>query len=209
VITLDDSVRLVSMQFSFSNINVVPTSVKKLELEMLEERNERKTYKGNGEVIIKPIENVSLVEFLDNLEVGYELVDAFYQPRIDPKDPRGNRIYHMVRFLFARRKYVELSDEFKEVRSTIHAELRKICEQAMWRVRAFLNPFFMDDEEVLGQRALSINLEARKPLFHPDGQLVMVWQKDERGNRVGETPFPLKPDYYLRIEDNVVQSLMA
>jgi hypothetical protein len=185
------------MQFSFSNINVVPTSVKKLELEMLEERNERKTYKGNGEVIIKPIENVSLVEFLDNLEVGYELVDAFYQPRIDPKDPRGNRIYHMVRFLFARRKYVKLSDEFKEVRSTIYAELRKICEQAMWRVRAFLNPFFMDDEEVLGQRALSINLEARKPLFHPDGQPVTVWQKDERGNRVGETPFPLKPDYYL------------
>ena len=111
----------------------------------------------------------------------------------------------MVRFLFARREFVDLSEEFKVVRDIISKELRSICEVAMWRVRTFLNPFYKDGEEVIGYRAISVNLESRKPLFCPDGQPVTVWQKDEKGNRVGDAPLPLKPDYCLRVKDNTVQ----
>ena len=206
MVTLDRTIRLVGLQFSFSNINVVPELLKELELESLEERNERKGRKSSGEMVITPTENSSLMEFLSDLEVaGYELVDAFYQPRVHPKNPRI--IYHMARFLFARREHADPSEEFKGVRNAISAELLKICEQAMWRVRAYLNPFFTADEEVPGYHALSINLEGRKPVFLHDGQPVVVWQKDEEGNRVGDTPLPLRPDYHLRlrIDTNVIQ----
>ena len=205
-----NGVRLVAFQFSFSNPNIVPHSLKQLERkgETLEEQNERKAREGSGSMIIKPTENCSLVQFLDNLKgAGYEMVDAFYQSRIDPKDPRGRRMYHMMRFLFVRHEDVDISDEFKKVRNVIGAELREICTQALWRVRAFRNPFFKGGEEISGQRALSVNLEARKPLFYPDGQPITVWQKDEKGYRVGDKPQAIKPDYCLHIKDDAVQLL--
>jgi len=205
VVTLDSSVRLVALQFSFSNADAIPTSVKRLDRETPEERNERKNH-ASGTPLIEPTENCSLVDFLDEIKsAGYEMVDALYKERIDPKDPRGRRMYHMVRFLFARREFVDLSEEFKATRDIISRELRSICEVAMWRIRAFLNPFFEKGEEVIGYHAISINLESRKPLFRPDGQPVTVWQKDEKGNRVGDAPLPLKPDHYLCIKDNAVQ----
>ena len=205
MVALDSSVRLVALQFSFSNPGAMPVSVKRLNQETSEERNERKNH-SSGTLVIEPTENCSLVDFLDDLKsAGYEMVDAFYKERIDPKYPRGQRTYHMVRFLFARREFVDLSEEFKVVRDIISKELRSICEVAMWRVRTFLNPFYKDGEEVIGYRAISVNLESRKPLFCPDGQPVTVWQKDEKGNRVGDAPLPLKPDYCLRVKDNTVQ----
>ena len=137
------------------------------------------------------------------------MVDSFYKERIDAKDPRGKRSYHMVRFLFARREFVELSDEFKKVRGVIRAELQSICESAMWRVRAFSNPFYKNGEEIPDQRAVSVNLEARQPLFRPDGQPVTVWQKDADGKRVGDAPLPLKADYCLRIVGDAVQLVTA
>lgn len=205
MVELDSFVRLIALQFSFSNPDVIPASVKRLDRETPEERNERKKH-SNGTLVIEPTENCSLVDFLGELEAaGYEMVDAFYKERIDPKDPYGRRTYHMVRYLFARREFVDLSEEFKAVRDVNSRELRSICEVAMWRVRALLNPFFKDGEEIPGQRAVSINLESRKPLFRPDGQPVTVWQKDESGNRLGEAPLPLKPDHCLRIEENAVR----
>ena len=208
MVAIDGSVRLVALQFSFSNINIVPEILQERELDTTADRNERKAREGSGEMVIMSTENSSLVKFLNDLEAsGYELVDAFYQPRVHPKNPRI--LYSMVRFLFARREYVDLSDEFRKTRDVTYAELRKICEQAMWRVRAYLNPCFKDNEEVPGQHALSVNLEGRKPLFLPDGQPVVVWQKDEEGNRVGDAPLPLKPDHSLRIVDEVVQLVTA
>lgn len=209
MVALNGSVRLVAIQFSFSNPDVIPSSVKRLNRETQEERVERKNH-SSGVVVIEPTEKCSSVEFLGELEAaGYEMVDAFYKERIDPKDPRGKRTYHMVRFLFARHKFVELSDEFKKVRDVIRAELRSICESAMWRVRSFSNPFYKNGEEIPDQRTVSINLEVRQPLFRPDGQPVTVWQKDENGERVGDAPLPLKASYCLHIVDDAIQLTMA
>src|SRR5665647_3838956 len=103
----------------------------------------------------------------------------------------------MVRFLFAHHEFAQPSDKFKNVRDFVRVEFQRICRSALWRTRLFSNPFYQHGAEILGQRSVSINLEARQPLFHPDGQPIKMWQKDERGRRVGESPLSLKPDYYL------------
>lgn len=203
-VKLSDFVPLIGLQFSFSNSDVIPPSVKHQKKETPEESNKRGSC-SSGNLIIKPTENCSLVELLNKLEVaGYNMIDAFYQERIDPKDPNSKRIFHMVRFLFSYRGYVEPSDEFRERRSAIWTELRNICQVALWRVKVFSNPFYKDGKEIPGQRALSINLEARKPLFYPDGQPVMVWPKDKNGKHLGDASLPLKPDYCLRIKKSAI-----
>jgi hypothetical protein len=200
--TLGTSVRLVSLQFSFSNPDVVPECVKKLPRETQEEASARKTMPIPGQAIIQPTEDVSLVEIPGMLEkAGYELVDAFYKPRIDQKT---KKTYHMVRFVFAHHAHVSLSPEFKSVRDRIRLALDGICTQAMWRTRSFLNPFYKDGERVEDQYAMSLNFEVRKPLFLPDGQPVVMWEKDAQGKRTGTAPVPLKARLNLVVEDQTI-----
>lgn len=190
-------VRMVGFQFSFSNPTVVPSVLKRLSQETKEESVDRRS-RATGVMIIEPTEQCSLLSFLGELEAeGYEMVDAFYQERVDDEYPQGKRTYHMVRFLFTRHEFAEVSDEFRKARDVIRTELQRICEEAMWRVRAFSNPFYGNGEEVDGQRAVSVNLEARVPLFLPNGQPVTMWQKDERGRRIGVAPLPVGPKHTL------------
>lgn len=135
---------------------------------------------------------------------GYELVDAFHRERINPGGSYGTKTYYVARFVFVRREFVRASEEFRRIRSRIWEDLTMMCEQAMWRVRAFSNPFFEKGEEVLGQRMLSINLEARKPLYQPGGSPILVWDRDKRGERVGECSHPLRPTHALRLMGNAI-----
>lgn len=199
--------RRIVVQFSFTNAAAIPPSVARRNPETLEERIERKSH-STGSMFIAPTPQCSIADFLTELETeGYELVDAFYKPRIDGKDPRSNRTYHMVRFVFATSDLAKPSDEFKAARETLRAELKAICEGALWRVRSFLNPFYVNGEEVEGQNVVSVNLEAREPLCRPDGQPVTVWQKDADGNRVGNAPLPIAPKSNLHIVDGVITLL--
>ena len=43
----------------------------------------------------------------------------------------------------------------------------------------------------------SVNCKGRIPLFRPDGSLVLRWQKDEEGNRIGDAPVSLQSDHSL------------
>lgn len=202
--TLGSEVRIVKLQFSFSNSDVIPASVKRVARETLDEMIERKG-PGAGVMVIQPTERCSILEFIEELEAsGYELVDAFYKARIDKKDPRIARTYHMVRFVFARNEFAEPSAEFVTKRGVIRADLEKICDDAMWRVRAFLNPFEKNGKEIEGVKALSVNLEARVPFLLPDGKPVVEWQKDEAGQRVGDEPLPIRARFRLQVWDNVV-----
>lgn len=159
MVTLNDTVRLVAMQFSFLNPVLVPASVKRLNRETQGEHMERKSH-SSGVMVIEPTEKCSLVEFLGELEAaGYEMVDALYKERINYKDPSGKSTYHMVRFLFARREFAGFSDEFKKAHDDIRTAFVEMCRVAMWRVRAFSNPFYKNGEEIAGQRAVSVNLE--------------------------------------------------
>jgi hypothetical protein len=194
-------VRMVAIQFSFSNREVVPAVIRQRNRETPFEHVARHL-RTAGERVIEPTENVYLKEFLTELEVaGFELVDAFYQCR--PKGENLDRTYYMARFLFARRAFAVPSAEFALVRDSIRTELQGMLHTAFWRVRAFLNPFYQNGKEVAGQRSLSINLEHRVPLFLPDGHLVKSRRK-ENGKKVGD-PQPLRPDFWLMVMgDNVL-----
>ena len=195
-----DNYRLIILQFSFTNSGVVPQMIKNVGRETLYGYNIRKSRLTNGIMVIEPVENCSLSDFIEELkDAGYEMVDAFHQERINPK-PYSMKTYHMVRFTFASHEFVNISDDFKKKRDDIYVALTEMCSTAMWRVRAFSNPFYKDGEEIHGQRVLSINMEARKPLFHPDGQPIMVWQKDENGRRIGSAPVQITPEYSLTLD---------
>lgn len=201
MVPIDGTVHLILLQFSFSNANAVPPAIKRRQRETLNERKERKTH-TDGIVVIEPTLNCSLSNSIDDLEAaGYELVDAFCQKRLDPKDPAGRRVYQMVRYMFARKEFVNISEEFRRVRYVIRAELQEeMCDSALWRVRSLLNPLYnRNGEEVEGQYMMSVNLEARRPLLRADGQLVVEWQKDENGRRIGVAPVPIMAEHILRL----------
>ena len=204
---LNENIPMVSLQFSFSNPEAIPVLVRHRSNETMQERQVRKNH-TSGQLVIGPTENCSIATMFTGIKsAGYELVDAFHQERIDPKDPTGRRRYHTVRFQFARSETAQISDEFKAIRDQIHYELQDICGNAHWRVRAFLNPFYRNGEEVQGKNAVSINFEARNPLFHPNGEPVLVWRKDERGNRLGNCPVPQRFNLVLSVVDNELKLL--
>jgi len=202
MVRIDASVRLILLQFSFSRETAVPALLWQRNPERPNERKRRET----GRMVVEPTPNCSLAKFVsDILGCGYELVEAFHQQRIDPKDPAGKRKYHIVRYVFVRQEYLEeIQEGFKRLRPKILEELQETLEETMWRVRVFANPFFSDGEEIPGQSALSVNLEVRTPLIQ-NGKPVTMWQKDADGNRVGSSPVPIKPEHCLRLEENSLQ----
>ncbi len=209
MVPLKSCVRMVALQFRFTNANVIPVSVKRRNQETQKEHVER-TSRSSGIMVIEASAKCSFAGFLDELEVaGYELADALYQERPNTDKTHGRYTYHMVRFLFTRSEFVECSDEFNKMRDTIRAELRSICESAVWSSQVFFNPVFKNGEATPDQYAVSINLTARQPILQPDGQPVMVWQKDENGKRVGEAPLPLKADYRFCVVDDAIQLMKS
>lgn len=201
VLALDSTARLVSLQFSFSNPNIIPKNVRRREQETKAESDTRKQNQG-GILAIEPCENVSIATLVLELEsLGYKLVDGLYQARQDRVRP--SQMYHMVRFIFARTEHAEISDQFREIQLKIREELLDICENAFWRIRVFSNPFYKDGEEINGLRALSFNFEVRIPRLLPDGKPVVQRRKDEHGRKIGD-PVPIEPAYHLVVKDGTV-----
>lgn len=197
---INDLIRMVGLQFSFSNPDVIPATLKRTTPETQVQHETRKS-RGTGVMVIQPVLDVSIAQFPADLEAaGFELVDAFYQAR---RDDNG-RVYHMVRFLFVRKEHVQVSPEFQSRQAEVRSALDSIVLKAMWRVRAFDNPFYHQGEEVLGARMLSVNLEARNPLFQPNGEPVRVRAKDPiTGQKIGE-PQPLRAGKQLVMSDSRV-----
>lgn len=194
---LNGTVRLVMLQFSFSNVRALPAGLFEKEQETLDELTARRSG-VKGVQFIEPIQDVSLFQFLlDLVKAGYVLVDAFFQMR---SSARGQQ-YPVVRFIFAAKESARRDGEFARHKQNAENALLQMCQEAMWRVRAFLNPFFKDGLLVDGQHAISINLEARNPLLDGEGNPLMRWEKDENGEKVGDKPFPLEPKLFLHIDD--------
>ncbi|PIP23790.1 MAG: hypothetical protein COX90_01965 [Candidatus Nealsonbacteria bacterium CG_4_10_14_0_2_um_filter_38_17] len=204
-IQLDHSVERVITQFSFSNAGAVPSDIISRSPETVEELRSRINRPETGSVFLIA-NNCSLVGFQDGLRLaGYEPIEGFHQLRINPKNPRMERRYQMVRFVFGRPD--PAMAQFPAVRRVLSAALEDMGRAAMWLVEVFSNPFFKDGQIVNGRSALVINLKGRNPLFSPekpDGQPVVVWQKDEKGERIGEGPVPLAPSCFLRVVDNEI-----
>lgn len=199
MVKLSGALRLVILQFAFTNANAIPRGIQHREREAQGEREVRKT-RMDGRMVIEPAENCSLLQFVHELEAaGYELVDAFYQEREARPDCTGPGRYHNVRFMFARKEHVSISEEFRAAREEHRNGLLEIARTSLWRVRAWSNPFYKDglpsDETVL-----SVNMEAREPLFQPDGTPVTRWPahlKDNRKRGPEDKKVPLQPTCYL------------
>lgn len=202
---ISSSVRMIALQFSFSNPDVVPEAVKELPAETQEERVTRKS-RATGTLVVEPVHNVSIFDFLGDLDTaGYQLVDALYKERIDDHD----RSFYMTRFIFVRQEHVQMSPEFQRQQAAVYAALHSIVLAAMWRVRVFNNPFYQKGEEVPGVRMLSINMEGRSPLFQPDGQPILVCAKDPATGRKIRPAQPIKASKRLAIIDNSVSVVDA
>lgn len=190
---------IVSLQFSFSNGSAVPKSVMELKRETADESAQRKA-RSSGVAFIEPIQKCSTSKVLEDLlKYGFVLVDALHQERYNPKAPRVT--YHTVRYIFVHKSaYVEDkgSEEFKKKKDEILKDLAVLCEKSLWRVRGFNNPYFQEDKPVDGKRAISINMEVRVPLFHSNGEPILIWDKDAQKNKIGEKPKLIKADAVLR-----------
>lgn len=164
-------VRLIIVQFSFSNLDAVPEIIQRLEPETQEEQVKRKSHQ-TGKLLIAPTIGVSLKYLLQDMETrNFELVGAFYKERRHAKPQPGREIYHAVRFTFAHRDFVNIKDKsFIGKRQDVLIEFQRMCTEALWRTRVIDNPFFVEGVEVSGQRTLSINLEVREPFFNLKGR---------------------------------------
>lgn len=197
-------VRLITVQFSFSNRKIIPNLIR-FERETKIESITRKA-RASGVLQIEPTERISIAEFPQDLtNAWYTMVDAFYQLRSGV----SGKAYHIVRFTFVRNNYVaDVAEEFIPIRGSMHAALQEICDSAFWRVQAFKNPFFENDTPIDGQYAVSVNLEARVPFVEPSGEPVVQWKKDMDGNRLGDKPIPIEPKGWLRLEAGQIRLLV-
>ena len=170
--------RVLRLQFSFSNQEHVPVSIKDLRRESLErtvERAERRKNTASGsEQLWDPDKHNTVDSSLIKLPVGLMdanllLVEALYQER--NSTTHEGMSYHTVVFFWSPEQFATRREPFFSRFSPIaFAELQGICDLAMWRVRAFRNPFFEDGKPILGQFSYSLNFEVRSPLFDLDGQ---------------------------------------
>lgn len=84
-------------------------------------------------------------------------------------------------------------------------ELEAYAAEALWNVQAFRNPYYRDGNVVEGKRVITIDINARKPLFEmKEGTLapVMVWSggRDKMGKGVGEK-VPLAAKSFLDVSE--------
>lgn len=185
----DASIRLVTLQFSYTNRKAAPPSVRWRDPETSEEHQERKS-RSEGKQILAPITKCSLADFPAQLEAeGYELVDAYNQKRSNfSSTPSERKTWYMTRFRFARKDCANPREEFKKVRDQNRADLNTMVQIALWRNRIYLQGAYHYGELLAGQSALSINLEKREPLYNPDGTRVMEPIRDAEGNKIGSAP---------------------
>lgn len=186
---LDGEVRLVLMRFAFSNLKHVPSCLKQKPTKIQEEPAVK------GEQFIESTEDIGAANFVADLKkAGYQLIDAYYQIR-----SKGGQQYAIVLFLFAQEEQATTSEEFKNMRPVAEQALFKMCEDAMWHVKTFLNPFFREGRMIDDAYVISVNLDARKPLVNGAGQPILQWQRDENEEKIGDSPIPLRPEIFLRI----------
>lgn len=193
-VKLEPSVRLVVVQFDYSNPEITPGGLKKFAV--------KETPRGNGSTVsgvevLARTEKVAVTSnFFSHLETkGYQLVEAGYKEAVKNGHP-----YHSLRVIFAQNCYAAPSEEVKKDRGEILMEVSEFCGHAMWTVKGYRNPFLENGAAVSNQSVLSLVCFGREPLFENDGTVRRVWSRDAQGNQLRNVPkVPILPNYELRL----------
>lgn len=190
--------KIVLVQFSFANHNGALDSLVENPRETPEERRRRKS-RSDGVQIIPETMDVSLAGFAWQLEqAGFQLAEASRKERL-----HGDRdaVYWFARFAFIRRTYREhVPEAFAAWRDASRQALSRLVYEAMWRVRAYRNPLSEHGVITTGAHALSINCEARTPLFCPDGSPISARRRNAFGIKTG-SPVAIAPRHRLQLKD--------
>lgn len=203
-----DSIRLITVQISCSNWDIIPKGgvFRLLSPETREEalaRQDRNanTGPGAGQSITKESVNGTSLAILpeDLLAAGYLLVDATQQSRVDLRPNKPS--YLTTRSVFCQERHAKISTFPDFSPDAAMSALRTILSEAFWRVRASFNPLFEKGEKVGGSGTISINLEAREPRFQGNAEHSPVtrWLKDADGECIGDRPVPIRPNWLFRL----------
>lgn len=194
MLQINEGIGRIYLQFSFTNPRLVPSQMKPLPLETQENREWRKAGL-TGRQVIAPTANCEVDDLLDQLkDAGYELVDACWQQRLGVS-PTGRDHYYMIHFEFRKRDQAgqyEATDDLYRAFAAWY--LKKLVHNAYWRVRAYVNPPL---DSRLGAEDVSINFEVRTPCREADGRLMRQWNRDADGERVGDAPVEVRPNFRL------------
>lgn len=193
--------RRVSFQFSVSNRSLIPGSIRawnEFRGRAVKETDARAFVRKqnlNGVQVLEDAQEVYVHETLiTNLERhGFRLSGVVYSERQGGQ--ARNQTYYMVRFVFFREGFADQIPGFEDHREEFACVLRKLMKEAFWKVRGYQNPMHDDrDNELPNLPAISLNFEARMARLGPDGKPEMRWQRDQQGDRIGDTKVPWQPD---------------
>ena len=208
---INDTVWMILVKFIIQKRETIPTSIQSTEMETVEELQRRKEEYVPGRETIERTGDCSVVAILDEIaQLGFELVGAFQKPMINYRGGK-QQTYHQLRLTFMRGEEVmsDMHEGFRQARSQILRDVSQLCCESLWRVRVFDNPFFQNgDMDPIG-RCTCITLEGRRPLRFPNGDPVVEWRKDERGNHIGDAALPISAKHRLTVVDDTIQLVPA
>lgn len=192
-VPIGEEVGKIYFQFSFSNKSSVPQPLRRLPDETKEGHQSRKSVVTDSLQVIEPTDRISFQGFLKSLEsLGFVLVDGSCQRRW-----KENGVYYMVRFVFARTEASAVHPEFARIQRVVRVNLVRLLANAFWRIRGYRNNL---SDGVM----LSINFEHRVPVVNDKGEEMKEWRKDVDGQRVGDGPVPIRPNYKASIRSQGV-----
>jgi hypothetical protein len=200
---LDTSIPLVTLQFNFKNIDLIPEGVERVSPELPKQARERRHRNQGirGVKILDGVENCSLAELKEQLEAaGYELFRAFVKRRKTGHD--DHQVHYELRFEFAR----EVDDNESFDHESAEAAFEDFAGTCLWQVNAWNNPFFSDGEPIDGLRCITMMCNSRRPLLEKDGSPILINVRNADGEKTGEMT-PLAPDWRLGVSEG--GSLMA
>ena len=155
---LDGAVRIITLRIATKNADFVPECLEQKQAHDASFSTLPSAYlkgKAQGEQILAPVEKVGCDPFLaDIADAGYVMVNAFSQIQ----EGKFNQTY-VLRFDFMDSEHACPSEMFQsKIRPEAELALLALLEQNMWRVKAYLNPYFeagdVVDAEIVGQHVI-------------------------------------------------------
>lgn len=197
-IPLNSNDRLLIVQFDLGNFEALPFRLPDKGTETKQEANQRRVQNKKNDRSARLADKNGKVFAvympISLYENDYALVNAEYRERIDKN--RRDTFYHVVRYTFVRKAFEKKNDqsfqEFLPWRGIHSAGMQELCELAIWgQVRIYRNPFYENGIEIPGHSAISINLDARVPLYESNTSAETFTPDDAN-----------KPDHLLVIVKN-------